>query len=304
MQKALILFLTLVALGGCTVTPQPENGGAGKLILAEPVAVPFQAEVELARLEEILYKAELSPEQQAQLLYRRGVIFDSVGLKALARRDFNRAIQLKPDMADAYNFVGIHAIADEEFEQAYEALDAAIELQPSHDYAYLNRGIALYYGGRPALAARDFEEFLSRQPDDPYRLLWLFLAEQEVNRPEALARLSFNATKLAPDVWGNQIVALYLGKITKVQFVAGLTEQVNSNRELAERLCEAYFYLGKLHQHFGQEAQAINYFKLALTTNVQDFIEHRYARLELKRIHQARAQELQHSGSEDVGRAG
>ncbi|WP_341503376.1 lipoprotein NlpI [Gallaecimonas sp. GXIMD4217] len=289
MRKALILFLSLAALGGCAVSPDKENGGAGKLILAEPVSVPFQAEVELARLEEILYKAELSQEQQAQLLYRRGVILDSVGLKALARRDFNRAIQLKPDLADAYNFVGIHAIAEEEFDQAYEALDAAIELQPGHDYAYLNRGIALYYGGRPTLAVRDFEEFLNRQPDDPYRLLWLFLAEQEINRPEALARLAYNASRLAPDVWGNQIVALYLGRITKARFVAGLTEGVSSNKELAERLCEAYFYLGKLHQFFGQEEQAINYFKLALTTNVQDFIEHRYARLELKRLRQARA---------------
>lgn len=282
MRKTLAVLIPLM-LAGCASLPSTSQQDS-KLILAEPLATSFQSEVELARLEEILSRADLNNEQRAQVLYRRGVVYDSVGLKALARRDFNRAIQLKPDMADAYNFIGIQAISAEEYEQAYEALDAAIDLDPRHEYAFLNRGIALYYGDRPELATQDLETFLNLQPNDPYRVLWLYLAEEATNPAEAKTRLAYNATKLHGDVWANQLVALYEGKISESAFIDGLKDNVDSNRTLAERLCEAYFYLGKLHQQKGEVGAAINFFKLALTTNVQDFIEFRYARLELKRM--------------------
>ncbi|EKE74040.1 lipoprotein NlpI [Gallaecimonas xiamenensis] len=290
MRKTLAILIPLMLLAGCASTLPSQGASSSRLLLAEPLPIPFQAEVELARLEEILNRADLNDEQRAQILYRRGVVFDSVGLKALARRDFNRAVQLKPDMADAYNFLGIQAISAEEYEQAYEALDAAIELDPKHEYAYLNRGIALYYGDRPELAVRDLETFLALQPSDPYRILWLYLVEKEKTPVEAKARLGYNATKLHGDVWANQLVALYQGKLSEGAFIDSLKEGVDSNRTLAERLCEAYFYLGKLHQAQGDTGEAINFFKLALTTNVQDFIEYRYARLELMRMRRDLAQ--------------
>ena len=50
---------------------------------------------------------------------------------------------------------------------------------------------------------------------------------------------------------------------------------------MTERLCEAYFYLGKYNQTLGYRGSAANFFKLALSTNVYEFVEHRYAKLEL-----------------------
>ena len=49
----------------------------------------------------------------------------------------------------------------------------------------------------------------------------------------------------------------------------------------AQRQCEAYFYLAKWYQFNGEYQQANHFYKLALSTNVFDFIEHKYARLEL-----------------------
>ena len=63
-----------------------------------------------------------------------------------------------------------------------------------------------------------------------------------------------------------------------------LSKSSKSNRELAERLCEAYFYLGKLHLAQGKKALAESYFKLSMSNNVYDFIEHRYAMLELAQL--------------------
>ena len=131
----------------------------GQLVIAEPMPVNYKSELALARLTEVLQRAEINDLQKAQLYYDRGVIFDSVGLRSLARFDFNRALRLKPDLVDAYNFLGIHFTQLQEFNEAYNSFDSALDLSPKHDYAYLNRGIALYYGGRPQMAQDDFVPF-------------------------------------------------------------------------------------------------------------------------------------------------
>ena len=75
--------------------------------------------------------------------------------------------------------------------------------------------------------------------------------------------------------------------------IKNLTKNVKSNKELTERLCEAYFYLGKYNQTLGYRGSAANYFKLALSTNVYEFVEHRYAKLELDLMRTTKAAETQ-----------
>ncbi len=248
--------------------------------------ISYKSEVALARLTEVIQRAEINDMQKAQLYYDRGVIYDSVGLRNLARLDFNRALRLKPDLVDAYNFLGIHFTQMQEFNQAYDQFDSAIDLNPAHEYAFLNRGIALYYGGRPQLAADDFEVFLAKQNNDPYRILWLYLAEQQVDNKVAIEKLKERSSFVSEQVWAKQVIQLYLGEVSQSQFIQQLTANVHSNKALTDRLCEAYFYLGKYAQYKGEEKVAINFFKLALSTNVYEFVEHRYAKLELDLIRQ------------------
>lgn len=276
----MVTFICFALIQGCAAT-SGSSSSLSNLVIAEPIAVDYKSEIALARLTEVLNRAEITDNQKAQLYYDRGVIYDSVGLRSLARLDFNRALRLKPDLVEAYNFIGIHFTQLQEFNQAYDSFDSALDLAPEHEYAYLNRGVALYYGGRPALAADDFAVFLSKQSDDPYRILWLYLAERQVNVEEALIALKKRATSVNDQVWAKQVIQLYLGEISYNAFIDNLTANVNSNRQLTERLCEAYFYLGKMHEDNGERDLAANYFKLALSTNVYEFVEHRYAKLEL-----------------------
>lgn len=276
----MVTFICFALIQGCAAT-SGSSSSLSNLVIAEPIAVDYKSEIALARLTEVLNRAEITDNQKAQLYYDRGVIYDSVGLRSLARLDFNRALRLKPDLVEAYNFIGIHFTQLQEFNQAYDSFDSALDLAPEHEYAYLNRGVALYYGGRPALAADDFSVFLSKQSDDPYRILWLYLAERQVNVEEALIALKERATSVNDQVWAKQVIQLYLGEISYNAFINNLTANVNSNRQLTERLCEAYFYLGKMHEDNGERDLAANYFKLALSTNVYEFVEHRYAKLEL-----------------------
>jgi len=251
------------------------------LVIAEPLSINYKSEIAIARLSEVINRVKITDEQRAQLFYDRGVLYDSVGLRSLARLDFSHALQLKPTLVDAYNFLGIHFTQLQEFAQAYEKFDSALDLAPEHEYAYLNRGIALYYGSRPELAVIDFNDFHNKQQDDPYRLLWLYLTEHDIDSDKAKQSLNARASLVDERTWAKQIIYLYLGQLSQQEFISSLTNNVRSNRELTDRLCEAYFYLGKFNQIQGNPNAAANFFKLSLSTNVYEFVEHRYAKLEL-----------------------
>ena len=276
------LALLGMMLTGCSapkvVTPT--------LVLPVPMQVSYQSELGIARLGQMLNAPGLTPEQRAELFFQRGVVFDRVGLRAMARLDFNRALRERPDFADAYNLNGVYLTQNQEFDEAYEAFDSALELAPDYVYANLNRGIALYYGGRPELAARDLKIFLDEEPDDPYRLLWWYLALEQIDADMAQERLAAHRAQYGGEEWAWDIVDVYLGTFTPEALLNRISEQSQDNQELAEMLCEAYFYLAKRAQHQGEPEQAEVYLKLALATNIYDFVEHRYALLELDLIGQ------------------
>ncbi|MBY5992706.1 lipoprotein NlpI [Ferrimonas balearica] len=278
-----LLTAMALALGGCASTGQQSERNP-TLPLVTPQQPDPQVEIALAKLTELLQVPDLTDEQRARFLYDRGIRYDSVGLRTLARIDFSRALQLQPGFPDVYNFMGIYYTQAQEFDQAYEAFDAVMELDPQYSYAYLNRGIALYYGGRPQLAVADLETFFLADQDDPYRVIWLYLAEREVDPEAALARLGYNRTQLDDANWATSLVDLYLDRVEPAALLASSRDGVRSQRELAERLCEAYFYLGKQARLQGRPSEAINLYKLALATNVYEFVEHRYALVEMREI--------------------
>lgn len=271
------LVLVTCLLLGCSA-PQAVKS---TLVLPIPMQVSYESELGIARLGQMLNSPGLTPQQRAELFFQRGVIFDRVGLRAMARLDFNRALRERPDFADAYNLNGVYLTQNQDFDEAYESFDSALELAPDYTYANLNRGIALYYGGRPALAARDLKIFLDEEPTDPYRLLLWYLALEKIDPKSALQSLKNHQVQYGSDEWAWDIVNVYLGTADEEQLLNRISEESVDNQELAERLCEAYFYLAKRAQHNGEPQQAEVYFKLAIATNVYDFVEHRYSLLEL-----------------------
>ncbi|WP_105213008.1 MULTISPECIES: lipoprotein NlpI [unclassified Pseudoalteromonas] len=283
MRKTLSLtvagVITLLLTGCQSVPDSPQY--VVTVPFAAPLPSDYRSEVAVARYSELIEQADLPSDQQALLYYDRGKLFDSLGLSTLARIDFSRAVNLKPDLAEVYNFLGIHHTLMQQYGKAYEMFDSVLELNSEHEYAYLNRGIALYYGERPGLASDDLQAFLRFAPDDPYRVLWVYLAERDEDPLKAKANLRDMAQALDPQNWAYQLVAFYQGKITEKALLGTLAEGVESHQEYAERLCEAYFYIAKSHQAKGENTLASDYFKLALSTNVYEFVEYKYARLEL-----------------------
>ncbi|MGJ8679003.1 lipoprotein NlpI [Paraglaciecola sp.] len=284
MQKLVFIIILLSTyLTGCASNIASNQGGGqmGNLLLAEPAPMNPRSQLAIARYSHILGQADLEDDQRAQLLHQRGTLYDSVGLSGLAQYDFNQAIKLKPDLAEAYNSMGVHYTQQMNFIQAYEAFDATLDINPEMEFAFLNRGIALYYGGRPDLAVRDLGEFYNKNASDPYRALWRYLAEIEIDPLVAKKQLAQLRKNLDDKNWATKLVDLYLDRVTENELLSALISGVTSQQQLTDRLCEAYFYLGKYHSELGNRGVASNYFKLALSTNVFEYVEHRYARLEL-----------------------
>jgi len=291
----LLLLFAAVTSSGCM---QTNNAPKGVLLedplLPEPQAIPMRSEIAISRMSEMLESAKLSQEQKAKLFYERGVMYDSVGLSVLARVDFIRALRLKPDMADAYNFLGIQHTINGDYDSAFESFDSALELDANYQYAYLNRGIALQYDGKLDLAIADFKTFQQIQPNDPDRALWRFWAEVEKDPKLALVNLEQASQTLDPQVWATQVVAFYLGKINEEELKA-VAIDANDPKQLAEQLCELYFYLGKWQAFQNNPTAAAQSFKLVLATNVYEFVEYRHARIALTKLRFSVLQQVEES---------
>ena len=263
------------------------------LLLAEPEPISARSQILIAQYTNTLYLAKLTTEERAEFLFQRGIAYDSIGLSSLARMDYAEAIKLNPTLAEAYNSVGVHFIQAGMFMRAYESFDSSLEINPSYDNALLNRGIALYYGGRSELASQDTLAFLEKDKSDPYRVLWHYIIQFKLDPLLALQDLTTARLDLDQNNWVTAIVDFYLGEIPESQVIATLLTDVQSQTQLNNRLCEVYFYLGKYHAANGNTTKAENYFKLALSTNVYEFVEHKYARIELNNLRQERRTQIQ-----------
>ena len=244
-----------------------------------------ESQVMLTYLTKLLSDSSATSEQRAQIFYQLGILYDRLGLEAMARSMFMSALVEVPDYAPAYNFLGIYLTGAERFAEAYDAYDAVLELSPEDEYAHFNRGIALYYGNRPQLGIPDLEFFYEKNKDDPFRSLWIYILERDVDSPElALQHLKERRAKIDPEVpWGLEVLDYYLGQCDDQDVIESIRSAKIDNEERARRLCEAYFYLGKQADYEGDYKRAYDLYHLCITTGVTSYLEYRYAQLEIAR---------------------
>lgn len=291
MLKSIIAvgMLTLGTLGLSACSALHQEGGAATsteparaYIIPVPKQPSGEAEFAIQRLSDIMNLVDINDEQHAKLLYNRGRYYDAVGLNGLAMQDFQHALKLDPKQPDIYNYIGILQTENQDYLDAYESFDSVLELDPDHEYAHLNRAIALYYGHRAKQALADAKAFYKAEPDDPYRALWLYLIERRTDPAAAAADLANTRAQLDDQQWAVSLVDLYLGKASEQEVMENLAKHVDSQKQLTESICEAYFYFGKRRQWLNEPKAASMYYRLALATNIYGFVEHRYATLEMQ----------------------
>lgn len=288
-----MVFIPVLILSSCALKTEPPFIATNKLILAEQhPSTHFDQEVMIVRISQILLVGKMSKEERASLHFERGVLYDSLGLWALARYDFTQALALQPKMTAVYNYLGLYLLLDEDYDGALDAFSAVLELEPSYEYAYLNRGLNFYYTERYSVAQQDLIKFYENDKSDPYRALWLYLNESELKPEEAKQNLVQRANALSSDYWGTNIVQYYLGNTTleELQQKAKHFAEQNSPK-YAEILTETYFYIAKHKLNAGQIDEAATLFKLAMANKVYNFVEYRFALFELSKLERYQAEQ-------------
>ena len=283
----LTILFSVFVLSGC-VSLSDAFVSKNKVVLAEQnPSQHFEQEVMIVRISQVLLVGKMSNEERASLHFERGVLYDSLGLWALARYDFTQALALQPKMAAVYNYLGLYLLLDEDYDGALEAFNTVFSLDPDYEYTFLNRALNFYYVERYNLAEQDFLAFYQRNKSDPYRVLWLYLNELKFKPAEAQKNLAQRAIGLSNDYWGTYIVQYYLGKLSvqelqnKAQHFAAQT-----STQYAEILTETYFYLAKQKLNMGRVDEAETLFKLAVANQVYNFVEYRFAVVELSKLGQ------------------
>lgn len=72
--------LITVSIVGCSSTQHVEQKAEmGNLLLAEPAPVNPRSQMAIARYNQVLANASIPDEDRAELLYQRGMLYDSVG---------------------------------------------------------------------------------------------------------------------------------------------------------------------------------------------------------------------------------
>ena len=100
---------------------------------------------------------ELKPDY-ALAYNNRGAVYRSKGEYDLAIADCNKAIELKSDYAEPYSNRGAAYRNKGDYDSAIEDYDKAIHLKPNFVQAYYNRGLAYHEKGELDLAIKDYSK--------------------------------------------------------------------------------------------------------------------------------------------------
>ncbi|MBB1313973.1 lipoprotein NlpI [Aliivibrio sp. SR45-2] len=276
------LVSAVLILSGCASTKDSSSW------MYPPMAVPLQPsiqqEIQLSRLNQLLLRTDIDDVTRAKMFYDRGLINDSLGLRDLARVDFTQSLNLKPDQSDVFNILGVYYTQNTDFDGAYEAFDSALELDPSNQFAERNLAIALYYGERYDQAYEIAKKHYNDAPSDPYRAIWLYWIGLNVDVTAATEAFKIQYQERTDEDFGWDLAGVILKETSDDAFFQKILTTTRNNTALAQKLTEGYFYLGKRYQYEGDYPNAIALYKLAMSNNVYEFVEHRYSFIELGNI--------------------
>ena len=112
-------------------------------------------------------KQDSKPNLNAEDYFVQGLHKDYCQDYKGAIEDYNKAIELKPNYADAYCNRGISRINLSDYKGAIEDYNKAIELKPDYAEAYNNRGISRKSLSNYKGAIKDYNKAIELKPDNP-----------------------------------------------------------------------------------------------------------------------------------------
>ncbi len=191
-----------------------------------------------------------------------GAILRKQGILQKAVKVFDRAIQLKPDYAEAYNNRG-NALKD--LGRAQEALDdysKAIQLRPDYPEAYDNRGNTLRDLGRIQEALKDYDRAIQLKPDYTEACYNRGNVHRDLGRIQEALKDYDRAIQLKPDyteAYNNRGVSL-----KDLKRIQEALSDYNKAIQLKPDYVEAYYNRGNAFKDLGRVQEALNDYNKAI----------------------------------------
>lgn len=232
--------------------------------------VQYQALVRLQVLSAQIAAGRLSPSLQAQALTTRGVQYDNLGRYDDAAKDFALALQLAPDVPETQNAAAVNALQLRDYARAVSISNGVLAKNADDTAARNTRALASYFSRDYAAAKADLDELLKdrAQVRRGYPLVWLSLASRQAGL-DASSVTSAIADDQLPSDWPRPLVDWARGKINAEAVIAG----AKAGEGAAERLCEAYFYIGERYMAEGDKSRAAEFFQKAIDQGVVEYVE-------------------------------
>jgi lipoprotein NlpI/transglutaminase-like putative cysteine protease len=221
----------------------------------------------------------LPPALEAQALSQRGIQYDHLGRVAEARADFDRSLELAPDVAETLNAAAVNRMLGGDMPASIALSTRVLARSATDSQALNNRAVARYLGGDFAGARSDLETALkdSAAARRGYPLIWLALALRSAGADPAGRAPNDGAERLSSD-WPRPLVDLATGRGSEDEVLRAARTGAGS----AGKLCEAYFYLGEKALAEGHAQVARGLWQLAVDQGIVEFVEDGAARWRLK----------------------
>jgi tetratricopeptide (TPR) repeat protein len=189
---------------------------------------------------------------------------------------FQRALDIDPSKSNLHINLGEVLRDQGRLEQAGAAYDTALRLDPEIAGSLRDSGTETFTLAQYRDAVSNFSRSVHLRPDDPYAVLWLYLARARSGQQQAATELAANAAQLQATDWPAPIVDLYLGKA-----IAQASMDAPDN---PDHRCEAQFYVGEWLLLQGDTVAARDRIAQAADICPTSSIERPAARAELKRL--------------------
>ncbi|TIP35037.1 MAG: tetratricopeptide repeat protein, partial [Mesorhizobium sp.] len=214
--------------------------------------------------------------------YNRGLAWDRKGDNDRAVADYNEAISLDPnnvEFAAAYAGRGMASADKGDNARALADFDKGISLDPKNADAYFDRGIVSFYSGALAEARADFEQAATLKPDFAYSAIWLDLA----NRRAGLgSHLQGWIGKVDMTKWPAPVARMLLGKQTPADTLKAADDPDATTK--TGQVCEANFYTAELSRLQGQNDEALQLYRAAVSGCPKGFYEYQAAKAALREL--------------------
>lgn len=257
-----VLWLALV-LGafGRGAGAEPGTNEAAKPVPAQQLLDEISEAFSSGKYEEGIALTTRAIEQapaNARNFYLRARLYEELRQPARALPDYDQALKLNPQMADAWQHRGIVQFQLAHVAESIADFDRFIALVPSQAAHHWQRGISLYYAGRYDEGRRQFELHRTVNPEDVENAVWHFLC---VTRAGSLAKARGALIPIGEDprVPMKEIHALFAGQTTPEAVLSAARAGAPPPAELKQRLFYAYLYCGLYCEATGDETRSREY---------------------------------------------